>query len=441
MDKLVIKGGKKLQGTISVSGAKNTALKAMVAACLTEDEVTIENMPLISDVMIMKEVIEELGGFVRVKGHSFIIRARDLKKTKISLEKAAEIRTSAMFVSPLLTRFHEATIPNPGGCRIGARPIDRIVEGLKKMNVAISYSSRDGYFHAKTDGLKGATYRLEKNSHTGTETLILAGVRAQGKTIIKNAAEEPEVDELIAMLKSMGAKIKRKKKRTIEIDGVSKLHGARFAVGPDRNEIVTIAVGAVLTAGDVFVRDAKEKDLKAFLEVLNKIGGGYEIKEKGIRFFAKGKLSTTDITTSFHPGIMTDWQGPFTVLLTQAEGESIVHETVYENRFGYVKELKKMGAKITLFRPIVQNPEKMYNFNVKDDKLEYTHAAKIVGPTPLHNAVLQMSDIRAGATLVLAALAARGESTILGVEYLDRGYEAFEKRLKSLGAKIRREKE
>lgn len=440
MEKLIVTGGKALKGKTSVSGAKNVALKALVAACLTNKPVIIHNMPLISDVDVMVDVIEELGGNIERKGHTFVVHGT-LTKTKISLENAAEIRTAAMFVAPLLARFGTATIPNPGGCRIGARPIDRIVNSLEAMNVVVTYDSTDGYFHAKSNDLKGTGYTFEKNTHTGTETLILTAVLASGKTIIHNAAEEPEVDELIGMLVKMGAKVERTEHRTIVISGVKKLHGVEITIGPDRNEIVTIAVGAILTNGDVFIKDAKEKDLKNFLAVLDTIGAGFEMRKNGIRFFAKGNLKATDITTAVHPGIMTDWQGPLALLLTQAVGASIIHETVYENRFGYVSELRKMGAKISLFHPDVRDPKTVYNFNVQDDKKEYFHAAKISGPTTLHNAVLKMTDIRAGATLVLAALAANGESVMFGVEYLDRGYEAFENRLKKLGAEIWREED
>lgn len=448
MEKLIVNGGKKLQGTTSVSGAKNVALKALVAACLTDDEVVIENVPLISDVAIMCAVIEELGGNVTINGHTFTIHAKSINKKIISLEKAAEIRTSAMFVAPLLVRFKEAIIPNPGGCRIGARPIDRIVEGLKKMNVAINYDRTDGYFHAKiakeinnSKELQGVSYRFEKNSHTGTETLILAAVLAKGITTLENASAEPEVDQLIAMLNNMGASIKRTDERTIVIHGASKLHGAHIAIGPDRNEIVTLAVAAIVTGGNVFIKGAKPDDLTCFLETLDKIHGGYKVKHDGIRFFNKGELLATHITTSMHPGIMTDWQGPLAVLLTQAKGTSTIHETVYENRFGYVKELLKMGANIELFNPKLKDPDMVYNFNMKDNKPEYFHAAEIIGSTPLHDAVLTMTDIRAGATIVLAALAAKGQSTIFNISFLDRGYEAFEKRLQNLGADIKRVKE
>lgn len=437
MEKLVLKGGKKLKGTVSISGSKNVALKLMVAACLTDEQVVIENVPLISDLLVMSDIIMQLGGKMNFHDHSVTIHLKNLTSDKITLDKAAEIRTSFMFLAPLLARLGSAIVPNPGGCRIGARPIDRIINGLRKLNVRIKYNSLDGYFYARTTGLKGTTYRFSKNTHTGTETLIIASVMAKGRTILENAAEEPEVDELINFLNGMGAKIKRVKKRVIQINGVEKLHGTRYRINADRNEVVTFAVAAVLTEGDIFLKNTDESGLKEFIQEFEKVGGGVQRKDGGIRFFYKGKLSPSRVKTSFYPGFMTDWQGPWAVLMTKAHGTSVLHETVYENRFSYAQELEKMGAKLELFNPKIKNVEKIYNFNIKDDK-GFFHAVKIKGPSALHNAVLNVSDLRAGATLVLAALSAKGESVVFGLEHLDRGYEDFDKRLKRLGANIQR---
>ncbi len=442
MEKLTITGGKKLKGSVSVSGAKNVALKAIVAATLTDEEVIIKNIPLINDVMIMTEIIKELGGEVEFRDHILKVRVKNFKQDRIFLDKAAEVRTSFMFLVPILARMGRAIIPNPGGCRIGARPIDRIVEGLNKMGAEVEYLSKDGYFHAtfqsKRKRFKGTTYKFQKTTHTGTETLLLAAVLAEGKTILENAAEEPEIDELIGFLNSMGAKIKRVSPRTIEIVGVETLHGATFNIGFDRNEVVTFAVAAILTEGDVTIKGINRNGLFEFLEMLDKTGAGYEETKTGMRFFYKGPLSSTNVETRPYPGFMTDWQGPWAVLMTKANGDSIIHETVYENRFTYVRELRKMGVKMSLFNPEVKNPEKIYNFNIQDVKKGYYHAAKIKGPRSLHNGVVSVTDLRAGATLVLAALFATGESIIFDIEHLDRGYEQFEKRLESLGAKIKR---
>lgn len=442
MDKFIIKGGKKLKGEVEVSGAKNVALKVVVAACLTDEEVIIDNIPLISDFDVMVDIVKELGGKVKIKDHAAYVRMERFGKEKIALEAAAEVRTSAMFVAPLLARLNKATIPNPGGCRIGARPIDRTIAGLKKMGVNATYNSKDGFFHIKaSNGLKGAQYRFEKNTHTGTETLIMAAVLARGRTVLRNGAEEPEVDELINFLNQMGAKVKRVKKRKIVIDGVTKLHGTRFSIAPDRNEIVTFAIAALITEGDITVKNVGKVGLLEFLEKLEQAGGGFEQKGKDLRFYYKGELKGVNATTGFYPGFMTDWQGPWAVLMTKANGTSIIHETVYENRFSYVPQLLKMGAKIELFNPEIKNPKEIYNFNLTDNKSEYRHAARIMGPVKLHNAVVEIYDLRAGATLVLAALSAEGESVVFGVEHLDRGYEYFEKRVKKLGANIKRVRE
>lgn len=445
MEKLIINGGKRLKGNISVSGAKNVALKALVAACLTEEEVIIKNIPLISDFMVMVAIIRELGGKVKIEDHIATIQMKKIKKEKISLDEGAKIRTSAMFMVPLLVRTGAAVIPNPGGCRIGARPIDRTIKGIRALGVSAKYNSKDGYFYLKIDKnkekeWKKVVHKFDKSTHTGTETMILASVLLNGETVLGNAAEEPEIDELINLLIAMGAKIARTGKREITIDGVESLHGATFTIGPDRNEVVTFAIVAILTKGDIFVKDAHNVDLEEFVKKLESAGGGIERRKDGIRFYYKGSLKKTDITTSFYPGFMTDWQGPWAVLMTHAVGESIIHETIYESRFGYVKELRKMGANISFFNPKVEDPENIYNFNLSDRVPDYYHAIKVKGQTKLHNAVVEISDLRAGATLVLAAVSSEGESVIFGVDHLDRGYEDFEERLQSLGANIRRVK-
>ena len=440
MNKLVISGGKKLNGEVAILGSKNVALKILVAACLTDEEVVVTNAPLISDLMVMADIIRNLGGVVKFDDHNISIRLENFASEKISLVKAAEIRTSYMFLAPLLARLGKAIIPNPGGCRIGARPINRIVDGLEKMGVKIDYDSKDGYFHAlAVDGLTGTIYKFSKSTHTGTETMLLAAVLAKGKTVLENAAQEPEVDELIGLLNRMGASVVRETPRRIVIEGVSKLHGAEFKIAPDRNEVVTFAVAAFMTEGDILIRDIKTKGLEEFLELVESCGGGIEEKENGIRFFYKGELKSSNVTTSFYPGFMTDWQGPWAVLMTKANGLSTIHETVYENRFTYVDELRKMGADIEFYKPEVINPELAYNFNIKDDTNQDRHAVKVFGPTALHNAVLTVTDLRAGASLVLAALAAKGKSVLLDIEHLDRGYEQFEQRLRNLGADIERE--
>ncbi|PIT89438.1 MAG: UDP-N-acetylglucosamine 1-carboxyvinyltransferase [Candidatus Levybacteria bacterium CG10_big_fil_rev_8_21_14_0_10_36_7] len=435
INKYKINGGKKLSGEVRVSGAKNAVLKALIAACLTDEEVVIENVPLISDLHVMLELLEGIGGKYTLIDHTLKIKLEKITSVKLPLDIGAKTRTSSMFLAPLLSREKEAIIPNPGGCRIGARPIDRHIEGLMKMGVETVYDSEDGYFHAKTKGLKGAVYRFEKNTHTGTETLLMAAVLAKGITVLENAAQEPEVEDLIYLLNAMGAKITRPEGRTIKIEGVEKLHGATYSVMPDRNEVVTFAIASALTGGQIWIKNVIMDDIKAFLKEFKKAGGSWEEGASGVRFFIKEKIKPLDVITAPHPGFMTDWQGPWAVLMTQAKGISRIHETVYENRFSYVEELEKMGAKMKMYKVRVKDPEKFYNFNF-DGEDGRRQGLRIYGKTKLHNAVLSIADLRAGATLVLASLLARGESVIYGIEYLERGYESFDKRLRNLGADV-----
>lgn len=441
MQKFVITGGNILKGTVRVSGSKNVALKALVAACLTKDTVTIHNVPLISDFYVMVNIMRELGAEVIITDHTAKITMSTFNTHEISLEEAAKARTSSMFISPLLARIGEAIIPNPGGCRLGARPVDRTIDGIRALNAEVNYHSEDGYFHATTDKLVGNTYSFDKNTHTGTETLILAAVLAQGTTVLRNAAEEPEIDDLIELVNAMGAQVKRSGKREITIDGVDSLHGCEYTISPDRNEVVTFAIAAAMTDGDITVETANLEGIKEFLDKYELAGGKYARVDGGIRFFSNGSLQATDVTTEIYPGFMTDWQAPWAVLMTKAEGVSTIHETVFENKFGYVEDLKKMGAHIEMFNPEVENRETQYNFNLEDDRPEFFHAIKIYGPSKLHNGIMTMVDIRAGAAVVVAALAADGTSTIFGIEKLDRGYEDFEKRLQKLGAQIERVEE
>lgn len=442
MDKFVVNGGIPLKGELSVAGAKNVALKAIVAALLTDDEMVIKNVPRISDVFLMLEVIASLGRETEFEDHEIKIKTNGYRSSVVPLETGARLRTSSMVLGPLLTRFGEAKIPNPGGCRIGARPIDRHIEGLEHMGASIKYHSEDGYFHAKAKKLTGVSYTFPKNTHTGTETLILAAVLAEGQTVLSNAAEEVEIDDLINLLNQMGADVHRTAAREIVINGVKKLHGVEYEIMPDRNEEVTLAIAAAITGGSLILGNSRREHLGKFLEFFEKAGGKIKGIDETTTEYSRGdKLLATDVVTSPYPGFMTDWQAPWAVLMTQAEGVSSIHETVFESRFSYVAELTKMGAKIDFFDPEIPDPEKFYNFNWKDRVPGYHQAIKITGPTKLHNAVLNIDDLRAGATLVLAALAAKGESYIHGIEQIDRGYETIEKKLTSVGAKILRLKE
>lgn len=436
MEKFIIDGGTPLKGKITVGGAKNVAMKVIIAGLLTEEVLTIHNVPAISSVLGTTRIVEPLGVHIRREGQTLHISGKHIHTHKVPLELGGLYRTATMVLGPMLARFGKAVVPNPGGCRLGKRPVDWHTEALKKMGAHITYA--DGYFYAETKRLHGAHIHFPKNTHTGTESVILAAVLAEGETVIENAAEEPEVDDLIGLLIQMGADIRRVG-RIITIQGVPKLFGTEYTIMPDRNEVVSYAVAAIATGGDVTVEGTQREHLKAFLSALDAAGAGWEpIDARTTRFFRKKSLQATDIVTEPHPGFMTDWQAPWAVLMTQAHGTSTIHERVFESRFSYVAELEKMGAKISFFDPPIKNPEDYYNFQWKDRVKGYHQAISIIGPTPLHEGVVEMTDLRAGATLVVAALVAKGTSVILGVEQIDRGYEEFDKQLKHLGAKIKR---
>lgn len=437
MDRLIVKGGNKIRGEIKVSGAKNVAMKVILAGLLTDKPIYVENVPLISSIFGTAEIVKPLGVAVKLRNnHTMTIIGDGLKNHIVPLQLGGLYRTATMVMGPLLSRLGKATVPNPGGCRIGKRPIDRHIDGLKAMGAKIKY--KNGFFVAETNRLHGAKYRFTNNTHTGTESLILAAVLADGETVLENAAEEPEIDDLIRLLNLMGAKIRRRK-RVIAISGVKELDGAEFSVMPDRNEAVTFAIAAIATKGDLIVDGTQRVYLKSFLEKLDEACGRWEpISDSKTRFFVSPQLKSTNVTTSCYPGFMTDWQAPWALLMTQGGGISTIHETIYEDRFGYVSELRKMGAKIDFFNPKVANPQTIYNFNWKDKRNNNFQAIKIYGPQYLHNAVIDVCDLRAGATLILSSLIASGESIISGIEHIDRGYEDIEMRLSSLGAKIKR---
>lgn len=437
MSSFLIEGGVPLHGSVRIGGAKNASFKLMIASLLANSESRLLNFSHISDVDTVKHIIEQLGGSVKEAGErALFIDPTHLNSYTIDASHGAQGRFSTMFIGPLVARFGQALVPAPGGDKIGKRPLERHFDGLKQLGIEIE--QQENMIICKAKQLKGTTYRFEKNTHTGTETLIMAAVCAEGKTILENSAEEPEIDDLIFFLNSMGAQIRRRAQRVIEIEGVKELHGAIHKIMPDRNEAVSYACGAIASKGDVIIENAHAKDLKAFLDKLDEIGAGYEVGQYGIRFYYKGELRAADIVTEIEPGFMTDWQPLWATLATQCTGKSIIHETIMQNRFQYVDALIKMGAKIKLFNPEVAHPEKLYNFNLVDDRSEYFHAIEISGPTQLKAGNFKVLDLRHGATLILAALTANGVSQIEDIELVDRGYEKLEKRLRSMGAKIQR---
>ena len=438
-ESFVIQGGKPLYGSVRLGGAKNASFKLMIASLLSSGESRLLNFSHIKDVEITKHILKSLGAEVRSAGErTTFISSEKLTSFEIPEHYGVMSRASTMFLGPLLSRMGKAIVPYPGGDAIGKRPIERHLFGLEQLGVVIEQT--DTHIIATApNGLHGGEYTFEKNTHTGTETVMMAAVLAKGTTVLHNVGLEPEIDDLIEFLNNMGAKIKRRTNRVIEVEGVDSLQPTIHKVMPDRNEAVSYACAAIATGGDIIVENAREQDLSAFLEKLDEMGAGFEIGKYGIRFFRKGTLRAVDVETQPHPGFMTDWQPLWAVLLTQAEGKSVIHETVSESRFQYVPDLKKMGAEVRLFQPEIVHPEKTYNFNLHEKSLHHPHALEITGKTALHGGEFDIVDLRAGATLTLAGLVANGQTILHNVEYIDRGYELLDARLREMGAHITRQ--
>lgn len=440
-DAYIIRGGKPLRGEVRLSGAKNSALKVIIASLLFDTHVTIKNVPHIGDIDDLLTLINSLGGNARfIAQNQVMIDGSSINKNTIAFLYASKIRVSFMLFAPLLHKLGKGNIPNPGGCRIGSRPIDRHIECMKALDIHVTYSESDGYYRASLEKkrIQGGKYRFEKSSHTGTEFALMLASCAEGETVIENICLEPEVDDLINFLIKGGAHIKKKDK-TLIVQGVKKLKiDFPYHISPDRNEAVTFALFAIATKGSVMVHDVNTAHIQTFIDVLKKAGGGVEYEGMGICFYYNHALYSTDVTTAVHPGFMTDWQAPWAVLMTQAEGISTIHETVFENRFSYVEELRKLGAHIDYFYPPVFNPHEIYQFNISKEEREKYQAIRIHGKTLLHNGVLQVSDLRAGASLLLASSVAEGESIIRGASVIDRGYETIDRKLKAIGALIKK---
>lgn len=437
MSKFIIKGGTPLYGSVRLGGAKNASYKLMIASLMGTSDTRLLNFSHIQDVIATREIIDSLGGQTKNAGErTLFINPEKLNSFKIADEYGPKSRSSTMFIPALLHKFGQASVPVPGGDNIGNRPLDRHFDGLIAMGAKFSYERNR--INVKAEKLKGVTYRFAKNSHTGTETLIMAAVMAKGKTILENAALEPEIDDLINFLSQMGAHIRRRPGKIIEIDGVDKLGSTIHTIMPDRNEAVSYACAALVTKGDVIVENARLDHLTAFLDKLDEIGAGYEIGDYGVRFYYKGEMKAADVVTMPHPGFMTDWQPLWTVLATQMHGESIIHETIFPNRFQHVLGLNTFGADIAPIDINVENPEKTYNFDLEDGFSPGSHAIKINGPTKFSGGEHTVYDLRSGATMVLAALASKDTTTLDNVQLIDRGYESFDERLRSMGAQIQR---
>jgi len=437
MTKYIIKGGKPLKGAVRIGGAKNSGFKLMIASLLADGQSRLLNISKIGDVETTKQIIKEIGGKIKSPGKGTIfINPDSLKNYHISEKLAYKSRGSIMFAGPLVSRFGQAVIPLPGGCDIGQRPIERHLEGLRALGIKVE--TKDCFINLSATHIKGGKYRFPKNSHTGTETLIMAAVKAEGETLLENAALEIEVDDLIDFLNKMGANVKRLPNRKILIKGVKKLKGVIHKAIPDRNEAISYACAALATQGDIIIENANKEHLEIFLKKVEEIGGKYETGPYGIRFWYDGPLKATNVTTTSHPGFMTDWQALWVTLMTQASGKSEIIETIYEYRFGYVKDLVKMGAKIEFFNPNIKDPASFYNFNLDDDNPKNSHGVRVFGQTLLKGFDLKVSDLRAGATLVLAALIAKGQSTLSDPGHIQRGYEDLDIRLRKLGADIKK---
>jgi len=419
MDKFVIRGGNPLIGTVRISGAKNSALPCMAAAILTEDEVTLENIPQVRDIETERRLLASMGaevelGYGRAQ-HRTTICCRTLSDPVAKYEIVKTMRASSLVLGPLVARAGIARVAMPGGCAIGGRPIDLHIKGLEMMGATIT--QEHGYLEARADRLKGAHLVFDKITVTGTEDLLMAAVLADGETLMENCAREPEVTDLASLLTAMGAKIEGAGTSTIRVQGVSRLHGARYRINPDRIEAGTFLVAGAITSGDLIVANCNPDHLRAVIAKLEEAGARVNILNSDtVRVRADGPLRAADVSTEEYPGFPTDMQAQYMALATQSEGVSTIKENIFENRFMHVQELVRMGANI---------------------KVEGS-VATVRGSAKLSAAAVMCSDLRASASLVLAALVADGESILDRVYHMDRGYERIEEKLRGVGAQIRR---
>ena len=416
-----VQGGTALSGTVAISGAKNAALKLLAAATLTGERCRLTNVPEIEDVRVMAETLRDLGVVVdHPAANVYEVASGDVEWLFVPLEAAAKMRASFILLGPLLARFGRVIISNPGGDRIGRRPVDLHVEAMRALGASIEY--RNGYYFATAPGrLRGGEVTFPFVSVMGTENAMLAATLAEGTTVIRPAAQEPEVDDLISFLQEMGAAVRRTAPDTIEVEGRKRLRGAEHAVVPDRIEAGTFVVAAAVTGGRITLQGAPCDHLGAFLETLGRIGVGVSCGTDTIEVdgtaLHEGGYRACDIETAPYPGLATDLQPPTAVLLTQATGVSRVHETIFEDRLEWLSEVRRMGGAVELPDP---------------------HHALISGPSRLHGEEVEIGDLRAGASLILAALAAEGTTVIHGAHHVRRGYENIEGKFRDLGASIAR---
>jgi UDP-N-acetylglucosamine 1-carboxyvinyltransferase len=416
MDKFLIQGGSPLEGVIPVSGAKNSALPVLAACLLTKDEIKLDRIPPVRDIGTMEKLLKHIGAELHVKGGKVTVRAGKLDKPEAPYDLVKTMRASSLVLGPLVARSGRARVSMPGGCAIGARPINLHVSALEQLGAEIS--QEHGYVEARAPkGLKGAQVYFDRITVTGTEDVLMAAVLAEGETVIQNAAREPEVQDVAALLQKMGARIHGAGTSTIRVEGVSELHGAQHAIIPDRIEAGTFMIAAAMTRGDVLISGCDPQHLGALIGKMRQAGA--EISEErpdALRVKASRRMRAADITTEEFPGFATDLQAQYMAMMCVAEGISIVTETIFENRYMHALELARMGA------------------NIRLDGCQ----AIVAGVDELTSAQVIASDLRASASLVLAGLVARGETVVDRVYHIDRGYEKIEGKLAQAGAKIKR---
>jgi UDP-N-acetylglucosamine 1-carboxyvinyltransferase len=414
MDKLRVQGGARLEGSVRISGAKNSALPAMAASLLTSDEVTLENLPLVNDIFTTRRLLREVGVSVEFEGeHSARLRASKILSHEAPYDLVKTMRASVLVLGPLLARTGHARVSLPGGCAIGARPINLHIRGFEKLGARVR--TEHGYVEATAEHLTGSEVLFDKITVTGTENLMMAATLARGKTILRNAACEPEVVDLAEMLIKMGAKIRGAGTATIVIEGTSELKGTSHRVIPDRIEAGTFLVAGAITNGELEILDANPTHLSSVIDKLRDTGVNIETSD-GRMIVRGGELHAQDVVTKEYPGFATDMQAQYMALMTQARGTAVITENIFENRFMHASELMRMGA---------------------DIRIDGSRAI-VTGKTQLSGATVIASDLRASASLILAALVADGFTIVDRVYHLDRGYEKIEEKLRSVGADIER---
>ncbi len=425
-----VRGRARLEGEVTVAGAKNAATKQIVASLLSGGVCRFHNVPRIGDVQTTIDVVTSVGARCRwVDDNVLEVDASSLTGTTIPIAFSGVNRIPILLIGPLLHRMGEARVPVLGGCSLGPRPVDFHIDGMRALGARITFE--DGFYHARADGLKGTIFTLPYPSVGATENVLIAASMARGTTVIQNAAIEPEVVDLAQFLQRMGAIIYEDVNRTWVVEGVDRLHPADHWVIGDRIEAASFGVAAAVTGGEIVVRGCSQDHLITFLNAYRKVGGSFQVLEDGIRFHGDpAAFRPIALETDVHPGFMTDWQQPFVILLTQARGVSVMHETVYERRFGYTRALNRMGAQIQLFSQCLGG--KACRFRHRD----HEHSAVIVGPTPLKGIAFEVPDLRAGFSYLIAAALAEGESTIRNVHYIERGYENIAERMLQLGVDL-----